>query len=224
VKVDTPLLSHDWDNEDKNGKFEFSKGETSFLLEYSTQSFSALFKRAIKEGLLSINGINLLNKHFKSLDRLEFKKGESVLNIFDILPQDFKILFNPHSLVADGSINFDDKLILIKGNPLTARGLLTLFHEVGHYEVINEKGNDYEERIRYYRGIIAEGNSDSVRISQRVPGYVLRDERDAWAQALKKLQPFMKDLEVDVDTVFDFIHGTCLESYSRVIEDKILKN
>jgi hypothetical protein len=53
---------------------------------------------------------------------------------------------------------------------------------------------------------------------------VLESERSAWANAIKHLRPFLKDLKLNNKDLEKYIHSFCLQSYSNAIRSSFDKN
>ena len=220
----------------KNGVFEFEKGNTKFYFEYSTPKFSELFKLSLKQGILTIDGINILQKAFKQIDKIDIKNEAAHFNLSETLLEGYKVFFNPNSYaIGDSRVDLNEKIIFLKANPLTTHGLLALMHEVGHQQVIQfyeTKPEPFHTDFNNYQKIVSDrrkmlgnkvlkGNNYNRENAGEI---ILKDERDAWSFALKNLRGFANDLDIDIKETENLIHGSCLQSYSEAIRDMIVKN
>ena len=122
---------------------------------------------------------------FLKLLKIESKNSETVFDLEKEYP-DIKVFVSKDN---NGDSKFQDETILLGKEPSSIVGILILFHELGHKNV----GND---------------------IKRNTKKNVIKDERLAWAWALKKIKPFMKDLGVTTEDMDSVVHRKYLAEYS----------
>lgn len=224
-RVDKDIYPHEWSD---SGVFEFEKGATKFSLKYFSPEFSELFKLGVQEGSITPNAIKVFLGRYRQIEELIISNQDTNLDISEILPEGYRVFFNPHSNNMSGSkLDVKNKMIFITSDILLTSGLLALFHELGHQETINDISSQnpayLSDRAFAYQDL--KYNESLRRDYLRKPEnaetsaeLLLRDERNAWANALNNIRPFVKDLEINVEDAKDLIHEYCLESYSQFIE------
>lgn len=220
LELQEPFIEHDWQRE---GKIEFKKGDTEVIMEYSTPNFSEIFKAAFFSNLFSKTTLNLLQRKFKNLDNLSLKNNKKQLELSKILPSNFLILFNPDSKISNGKIDSQNSILLIESSPMTPEGLLVVMHEVGHFQAAQAHGGSYSSDIQKAQRHLNEEQALMGRAFYHTgsnagsAAHVLKGERDAWAQALQNIRPFMDDLQISQEDTKKIIHGQCLGTYSDFI-------
>lgn len=111
-----------------------------------------------------------------------------------------------------GSIaNIEANIVVLEMFPNSPEGILTLGHELGHInddQIILDNGRKSELRSNAMFAGGASGIMDKER-----DAITLRQERFAWAYALGKLRPFIKDFEVPERSVDSFVHDFTLGSH-----------
>lgn len=130
-----------------------------------------------------------------------------------------------------GAIN----LIILNQPPTNIDGVLTLIHELGHIndknlkedykkikkelEIYAELKQDFENIKKMPKSISDEEFNICTELLDRnligVDAITLNSERTAWAYALRKLRPFIKNLGIEEKELNEFIHDLGLASYDR---------
>ena len=95
--------------------------------------------------------------------------------------------------------------VKIEIEPNSPAGLFTLFHELGH---INNLEKDFERMMDI--------SIDCTK--KEISENTLAIERNAWAYALQKMRPLLKDMGAKEEEMNVFIHQWALGSYSKYIE------
>jgi len=212
---------------------EFQKGESKVNFTYSTPTIKEVFGLA-KDYKKDLNrAVSLLLKNYKQIKYLEIKNDKKEINIHTILGNDYKVFFNPYSSGKISSmIDTKDKIIFVQGDPLNTKGLLSLFHEVGHKEVMDENNNnpeflkeygkEYENILKDKNDILTHPEEDWFRsTTETAAAFILKNERDAWAKALQNLKSFRKDFSININETEDLIHNQCLKSHSDFIREQL---
>lgn len=234
------LGEHSYDSE--SSKFEFLIGQTKITLSYSKPVISDLVnEKDFASRLFTASG--LTNDDLLDFDNLKKKLGLIIDNIrcvdeLILENQDSKyevkeffnngkIFFNLHKNTDVSScINLEDKQIFLSEDPLTPEGIVSLFHELGHYKdstrIESPTKPSHKSRMfiaRTFKGVAL--NADQGELKDKVWEMGARDlltlERDAWAIALNDLKPFIKDLKLKRSDLENYVHGKCLLSYSEFI-------
>lgn len=220
-------------------RYEFHMGETEILLEYSKPTEEELLTG--EDSLFGFNN-QVDMSQFKSdiefeeyrsaidnirlLEKIVLKKGDVSLDTSKILEKNKgKIYFNFHdNLGAYSSINVKNAKIVLTEDPLTPIGLMTLFHEIGHYQDYIKDEVDYNIRNEELEKFNLFTTLPVFNLEKESSEAVLKTERVAWAYALNGLRPFIKDLNLKLDGIRNFVHGRCLKSYSETIRTALRTN
>jgi len=137
---------------------------------------------------------------WKVLDSMEFITKDSQVNMVDVLPNDYKIVFCPTSLdTNNGSVNISEKVIYIFGDIVTPLSVITLLHEIGHifdHKNLEKAGVDKLTTDHMF-------SNEAER---------LRKERTASAFAIKAMKPYFKLLGIKTDSI-NYLKDHALASY-----------
>ena len=186
---------------------------------------------------VDINSTN--QKEWRILESYEFsdEKGNNI-NLNDLLQykgprlgkmttRDLTILFHNSGLTPEsfrlGEANAEHSVVMIYGNVLSPATLITVLHEMGHCEnPPNEKDMRYRGYLlTFNKKFLTEDEGKDPEIEEKIAGEVVKQERDAWAFALKKLRPFMRSGALDKKDVLQVCHDIALRGYMNRINDVI---
>lgn len=155
-------------------------------------------------GDLSSKDIN-----FVILDELKIKFGEIEIDVYSLIPKEYKVVLVPGNLIDFNSANLHDNYIFIKENFSSLGGLLTLLHEIGH--VVNED-QDFDQNM-----VFKSENEEEIIIDEGVSyKRSIINERDASLYALKKLWKELRknpELKRDAINYLKFCFRTYCVSY-----------
>lgn len=141
------------------------------------------------------------------------------ISLYQIIPDQWKVIFFPDNAERNGSANNITKTIAFNGAPTSISNILTLLHEAGHAHDFNQK------RIRTHNLAVSKLKSLIGKPNEGDLNYILTSERNAWSFALNKLRPFIsKNLHSDLkrETVYSIIHDIALASYNEEISQFVL--
>lgn len=133
--------------------------------------------------------------------------SEQLLDINEQFTEEGKVgtvLFNPDATIGRVIAN---KLIFVGGDPVNLDVLLTLEHEIGHTKYIGEENIDGKKR--FVKGML---------ISKQEAARILENERNAWANALRNIKPFM-NME-DRKFALEYVHNK-LTTYCEAFRGNI---
>mgnify|MGYP001570202935 CR=1 FL=1 len=160
---------------------------------------------------------------------LEVPGSPARLNVTDLLPEDYRIFINAERDVSASWVNRGERYIYLGTDVTTPGGVMTLLHEVGHTATEYKRTDKEEARYKTAR----KQNNDLKpgqyeKPSSEAMALVLKDERDAWAFALKKIRPLLtKETSTqffDREVIEKYIHQTCLSSYSDEMREYVDKD
>jgi len=114
--------------------------------------------------------------NWHAIDQLEYKIGETKLDIFSYLPEGYKILFCPTSKSYNGAVDDENKVIYITSDISSLGSIATILHEVGHVK-------DYERLEKLGRTEHTEGGD----YHENIEAEKMRKEREASLFALRKI-------------------------------------
>ena len=126
----------------------------------------------------------------------------SKLDLFEIASKDTKIYFrfrNFNTIISRSGIN-------------SFGSMFSVLHEIGHTV-------DVEGTVGRLEFSHSKNPNDQVKLTDQQKELILRNERNAWSFALKKIRPFIKDFNVNMDDVDKFIHEVALYGYSDLIKN-----
>ncbi|MCX6793206.1 MAG: hypothetical protein NTY12_04225 [Candidatus Falkowbacteria bacterium] len=210
----------DYDYEKPEGSFRAQLGNTSISLDYSRPD--PYLSESLRAGLLSknVNQNELKNilKNVRALDRFVVENKNGCFDLNSAFPGG-KVYFNLGEGNVESFINMGHKVIFLEQDPWTPEGLVALLHEVGHYKDYVRSNHNQRTIKKISRHLIKKdlGTESEGEV-------VLKEERDAWAFALRDLKPFKEDLDIYLDELEEEIHGLCLKSYSDFIKETLGKN
>ncbi|MCX6793204.1 MAG: hypothetical protein NTY12_04215 [Candidatus Falkowbacteria bacterium] len=209
----------DYDYKKPEDSFKAQLGTTSIALDYSRPIFYKTQAEAIQDYKdLPLDDILNIFKNGRKLDNFVIENEVGRFDLNEAFPEG-KVLFNIEIGKGQSYIDIYNKVIILGEDPWTPEGLVTLLHEVGHYKDYLRSNPSERHAKKTARNSIDEGKD--IEFNSEL---LLRKERDAWAYALKDLDPFREDLDIYLDELQEEIHGSCLKSYSDIIKEKLNKN
>ena len=119
---------------------------------------------------------------------------------------------------TDGAAYSEENLITLNSLPSSPGSILTLLHELGHIndDKINE---DISRKLHLRFETIMKGGSDE-KIEKEQNAITIRQERVAWAYALKKLKPFIEGFQIPEESLDKYIHEFTLGSYCKEMTEE----
>ena len=69
------------------------------------------------------------------------------------------------------------------------------------------------------RNLLTKEELSMPDIHERIAGFLLEEERNAWARALGRLRPFVRSGALDREEVLTAAHSIALTSYSKLLEN-----
>ena len=190
--------------------------ENGFSVDFALQkpSSSKRFTERIKSPFVSHDTkkeMYLRSKLFV-LDQLTLGiENDSKLDLLSDLPQDYIVFFidtTKHG--SSGIASAQDKFIQINGDLTKISTQLALLHEIGH------RGHTFNDRIMKKQYL-------DENLSKEEMAVVLREERDAWAYALHKLKPFLKDKTIR-DQALEMVHSCLSTHYQSIVTHEKQRN
>lgn len=196
--IEESSISEDFDNFEIKDKDEITITKKGYTLEISYSSLnvelnetSSRLRRILSN---NISGWRVLNNFVLRMDSFH-----SELNMNQLLPEGYKILFNTSepqecSQLLSGS---REKYVILGGNPVKTENILILLHEIGHTKQEPEKSEPSQNSLQS----LLEGNIKTESEQEhkiRVNADALREERNAWSFTLKTIRPFLRKDEESV--------------------------
>jgi hypothetical protein len=128
------------------------------------------------------------------------------------------VLFRKSSKINDisGGAYIYANIVEIGSEPSSPQAILTLMHELGHIndeEQIQE--DDTEISDIELRAIFA--GAPTLEMDRDKSAIILRQERHAWAYALKKIKPFLGSMNIKEDGVKKLVHDFALGLHCRAL-------
>jgi hypothetical protein len=229
------------------GNFEFIFGDTKISLKYSKPGYenimkqkhlpASLFRQALTnfedladpEKAMEIAGKVIDGTRI--IEEFTLEKNNERYSFAEILSEG-RIYFNSQGDPSSSGFQPETSNIFLAKDPLTPEGLVTLFHEMGHYEDITTGDEDAQWLVKSeskISTIFQAGGEKAIAFNTKLKGekwemgagFLLARERAAWAFALKNIKPFIKDLGIKSEKLEQEIHGKCLQSYSTFIRNVI---
>lgn len=226
--------------------FSYGKSGTVEVLDHLSE-FESMLKPEIKKHLQEtggewrmLEGFVLSDSAENRLDLtplLEERDDESEAEPYGHPQRPLRavsVVFRASNDVSDeesflGLYNPGRKAVLVS-NITTPRGIITLLHELGHARpedeepdaLRTEKNNTGARYLNYVRtlnrNLLTDEERNNPDIHKHIAGFILEEERDAWASVLWKLKPFIRSGALDKDAVLSVIHSRTLKGYSEALE------
>ena len=144
----------------KNGNIEATYKSNTYTLQQVEEMDEDTFERLFDEDDAYIDGFRMYqdlevideSTKFTALDELIIKFGDIEIDIYSLLPKDFKIVLTNSGITQDIIVNWHHRYIWTDASPASLGGLLLLLHEVGH--VVNE----YDE---YQKNLVSEEDEEN---------------------------------------------------------------
>ena len=173
-------------------------------------------------------------EEIRILEELSIERKGRTLKLSEALPPNCQIYFDPsrESLIDAPSSAVDTvgRKVMIFGDLTKLGNVASLFHEAGHlWDVDPEKNPEYVDTVGTSVFVldfsIYEDSPFDNLMSNQVGEVVLKSERHAWAFALKRLKPFIDNIDspINVKVLSVIIHNRCLKSYSDLIKHALNK-
>lgn len=119
---------------------------------------------------------------WREITELEYLIGDASINVLDLIPDGYKILFCPNSSAGFGSVIYQRKTIYLANDIASLGSLVIILHEVGH-------ARDIDKLEQMSKSEFVEGGSHQQKeVAER-----LRKEREASLYALRKLWRILRD-------------------------------
>ena len=202
------------------GTLTIEKGDLKIDLQYEfppkelfVKNTKDIFKLPREKQRL-FEGMDAVPNKYRQLKKFTLENKKAVLNITDLVPETkifFRTNFDKKGKESLGNSRFDVEInsVILSNHILNSYGMAILLHEVGHasdpFTLSAEefpRPKDPDEKIYF--------THEQLQV-------VLRSERNANAFMLKKIKPFMTDLEIDPAALDKFIQYQ-LGDYSRQIK------
>ena len=168
---------------------------------------------------------NELAKQWRTLKSYKFRSGEDKLDTTEILPDGWKVIFRPSSGYLGGAGTDDEtKTILVDQDITKPVAILQLSHEAGHAQIMESMTDEERNFVLDTRKEFKEAGREQQEIEGDKIDRVIKDERDAWAFALRTIKPLIKSGILSLNDVRNFIHDIALKSYSNDVRSLIEKD
>jgi hypothetical protein len=118
---------------------------------------------------------------------------------------------------VEGQVLHKLNLIELSSNPSSPQSVLTLFHELGHLndkEMTGDMDRLFDLR---YKNIMAGG--DDQKIAKEQDAILIKQERTAWAYALKKIKPAIASLDIPDESLDKFVHDFTMGSHCKSMQE-----
>jgi hypothetical protein len=154
-----------------------------------------------------INWLKLNNYSIKS------KQSGVSIDLLSELPADYEVFFDPCPWYPNGEADVQGMLCYVTEDVASVNGLLCMLHEIGHCVDYEQAENRKEWRVKSIKDFVK---------NEKDMEYLLRRERGAWAYALKKIKPLIKDGIISKEDVMLRVNDS-VYSYHKFLGDKIKK-
>ena len=201
----------------RSGNIEAKIGDTDIKLEYASPDIKYLFKSIFERKNIFDQNIKKLDvlKNLRKIDNFTLQNSTNRYSIKDILPPDWEVYFlNKKSREFVSGLDFKKKNIILNENPLEVEGILSLVHEMGHYEeyeILSEEEKKERTDARRRDGFFG-------IVHQKDKDLIIKEERNAWAYGLNHLRHFKKDLDISSEEIEKKVHNDCLQHYEDNID------
>ncbi|MFH1225927.1 MAG: hypothetical protein V1684_01405 [bacterium] len=188
-------------------------------LEIKEDNFQVNFEWGESKDINAIRqpGVKNAKSQWATLKNFSISTNEGGLNINDLIPDEWAIIFkrDPYRWGVGGDTKLEEKTIIMSYDITTPEGIIVLCHEAGHANIF-EKMTE-EERKSYLKDREKFQTSFSYKlgpISNKVVDNIVKNERNAWAYAMRKLKPLLKSSIIKQDDIKNYIHHESLKTYS----------
>ncbi len=141
-------------------------------------------------------------RNWHAVDQLTYKIGEINLDIFNILPEGYKILFCPTSKIYNGAVDYENRVIYVTSDISSLGSIATILHEAGHVK-------DDERLKKLGRTGFTEGGD----WNEDVAAEQLRKEREASLFALRKMWRELRKNEQTKKDILLYLKNLAYFSY-----------
>ncbi len=177
-----------------------------------------IFFRMTKEPEIGVMPIvyDIDRTHWRFLSSLKLENDRHALEITK-LSEEYPIVININPENSDNAYaDTEREVIIVPYDMRSPASVLICLHEIGHIKDYQHQKDDYskEQWRTTYKNFTNQPNKWADRLKQ---------ERNAWAFALRTYKPFIQDATTIIgnDIVINFAHN-CLRSYSDDIKKKML--
>lgn len=177
------------------------------------------------------------------LETLSVKRADEALNIRDLLPPGYTVVYSPLGKLERSANDVDKKLLIMNGDITSMEGLLVLLHEIGHaHDMADPKSRANLQRItfglmaRTREEIVKELEDENVqttedtidllvnaftsdRLTDSDIRFFLEAERNAWAYALKNIKRVVNNKDT-LTALESYIHDVPLLMQSDMIRSR----
>lgn len=204
---------------EKKGVVKIEKGDLT--LEFSYSSIS----RKDKAEFYTVEP-----EIWRKLDSfiLKTKKGKP-LDLSDIFKSGYKVFFKTTDYSRfGGDTDVENKYCFTNTNLLKPATILGIVHELGHcvsYQELKkkdpEKAQEQTLNLLDYHFFARPGLISDKKILRQIFKTILKEERIAWAFALKKIKPLLTSDIFTKENVLKYIHNYALKTYSDLFRLKL---
>ncbi|HXK35262.1 MAG TPA: hypothetical protein VJ103_02045 [Candidatus Paceibacterota bacterium] len=201
----------------KSGEITLEKGDLKINLSYNSLPKELLVEKSKEISKLPrkqqqlIENMDLAAGKYKELKKLTLENQNSFLNITDLVSETkifFKVIFDKEDSRVSSRFDSRSNGIFLKQNILNPYGIVVLLHEIGH--ATDPFFLSAEELPK------PKGHDEKIYLNEEQLQTILRSERNASSFAINKIRPFIKELDIDEETLNKLIHYP-LENYSKRI-------
>lgn len=221
-------LEHDKNYTEATGVFEKRIGDTDVFFSYSTPSLDEitadLSKLSQKTKIPKANLPKIL-RDIRKVKELRFKNTEGKFSTLQVNEQESPSIYFNVPLETGSFFSYKARSVFLEEDPLSRKGLLVLFHELGHF---NDHAAHSPEEIKEYED--AHKKFDYLlnflpgqRFTKEKAALILSEERNAWAFSLKTLRSFEEDLDLDLNNSLETVHAYFLQTCSDGFRAEIKK-
>jgi hypothetical protein len=191
------IFEHEYNEGD--GKIEFTKGDTKVFLEYSKPDSEEWNNLMLRNGYEYNDWGRPSYKYLKVIEKFIIENSDDRFDSSELLTNsDYKMYFQSRMIDYESDKSrIGYGFILSDHDILTPKGLLMLFHEIGHYKISKQYGSKYEKVMEKIRDKLSKKDTFFTKAKEKDGENILREERNAWASALNDLKPFLEDLEIE---------------------------
>lgn len=140
---------------------------------------------------------------WQAVDQLVYRIGETNFDIFNYLPEGYKILFCPaNKQYYNGAVDYENKVIYITSDISSLGSIATILHEVGHVK-------DDERLEKLGKKEFTEGGD----LNENIEAEKIRKERDASLFALRKMWRELRKNEQVKNDILLYLKNLAYYSY-----------
>jgi hypothetical protein len=152
-------------------------------------------------------------------------RGKDRLEQSQIVPEGCIVLVCEPNESSKDRDYFDDAGVIVLAELYSTRRIITLFHEAAHAEMFDSMGDNALMREIISLMEDAKRQKDAREAKAFIFAAFLKQERDAWALALKYLRPFIGNNDEEGlasrEDIKAYIHNYCLSYYGWEIAEAL---